>query len=231
MLTGNPVAGLWEAAPWRGQAVQERQFQCLEAAGALFPRKAPAPSSTTCDFTVGWIYTWIPQRAAESSSRSQPASDPSTGTVSCSAATSALRFTAPLAQVWGHGDAMASQKPDRVPLGGQVGGNPPLSGQPGNPVDGVPPPSGLTPAAETERTGVDRTTSGPPLSVAPVPGLPVGGSSQPSDAPAPTSKTPGETAGEGRPTRGRLATDSLSMPPVPAPAAQTPPESTLLSLW
>ena len=109
VLTGNPVAGLWEAAPWRGQAVQERQFQCLEAAGALFPRKAPAPSSTTCDFTVGWIYTWIPQRAAESSSSCrQPASDPSTGTVSCSAATSALRFTAPLAQAWGrcgHGAA------------------------------------------------------------------------------------------------------------------------------
>ena len=92
-----------------GKQIQERKVQCLEAAGALFPRKAPAPSSTTCDFTVGWIYTWIPQRAAESSSSCrQPASDPSTGTVSCSVATSALRFTAPLAQAWGrcgHGAA------------------------------------------------------------------------------------------------------------------------------
>ena len=54
MLTGNPVAGLWEAAPWSGQAVQERQFQCLEAAGALFPRKAPAPSSTTLR-----LHSWL----------------------------------------------------------------------------------------------------------------------------------------------------------------------------
>ena len=83
----------------------------------MFPRKVPAPSSTTCDFTVGWIYTWIPQRAAESSSScSQPASDPSTGTVSCSAATSALRFTAPLAQAWGrcgHGAAKTREQRER----------------------------------------------------------------------------------------------------------------------
>ena len=63
------------------------------------------------------IYTWIPQRAAESSSScSQPASDPSTGTVSCSAATSALRFTAPLAQAWGrcgHGAAKTREQRER----------------------------------------------------------------------------------------------------------------------
>ena len=85
----------------------------------------------------------------------------------------------------------------------------------------------LKPGSNANAEGVRGDSQDP--SGLPVPGNPAGSGSILGSLTAKTSKTPGETAGEGRPTRGRLATDSLSMPPVPAPAAQTPPESTLLS--
>ena len=84
----------------------------------------------------------------------------------------------------------------------------------------------LKPGSNANAEGVRGDSQDP--SGVPVPGNPAGSGSILGSLTAKTSKTPGETAGEGRPTRGRLATDSLSMPPVPAPAAQTPPESTLL---
>ena len=83
----------------------------------------------------------------------------------------------------------------------------------------------LKPGSNTNAEGVRGDSQDP--SGVPVPGNPAGSGSTLGSLTAKTSETPGETAGEGRPTRGRLATDSLSMP---APAAQTPPESTLFIL-
>ena len=54
MLTGNPVAGLWEAAPWRGQADTRETVSVFGSSGGLVPEE-----SAGTEFHDLRLHSWL----------------------------------------------------------------------------------------------------------------------------------------------------------------------------